>query len=115
MIRSIEYDGLVNEIDGIKIKYYRGDLEDVSLSYAYTIHKSQGSTIKVVLVISPRSHIYMSNGNLLYTSVTRASDYVFHFGLPDTINMAMRKKENYNRNTFTQELLINLYKERVKK
>lgn len=108
VVQEIQNDGLINEIDGVKIKYFRGDLEDVSLSYSYTIHKSQGSTIKVVLIISPRSHCYMTNANLLYVGVTRASDYVFHFGLPSTINMAMKKKENYNRNTFMQQFLKEL-------
>jgi len=111
VIKEIQNDGLVNELDGVDIKYYRNDLQDVSLSYAYTIHKSQGSTIKVVLVVSPKSHVYMCNANLLYVSVTRASGYVFHFGMPSTINMAMKKKENYNRNTFMQKMLKNNNKE----
>ena len=96
---------MVNDFDGTVVKYYREDLNNVSLAYSYTTHKSQGSTIKAVILISPRSHIYMLNANLMYVGVTRASEYVYHFGLPSTINMAMKKKENYNRNTFMQEFL----------
>ena len=104
-ISLIEKNFMVSDFDDIRIKYNKEDLSDLSLSYSYTIHRSQGSTIKVVIVISPRSHIYMNTMNLLYVAVTRASDKCFHFGLPSTINMAMKKKENFNRNTFMQELL----------
>lgn len=96
---------MVGDFDDMRIKYYKEDLSNLSLSYSYTIHKSQGSTIKVVIVVSPRSHIYMSTMNLLYVAVTRASDKCFHFGLPSTINIAMKKKENFNRMTFMQDFL----------
>lgn len=106
-ITLIDKDFLVSDFDDIRIKYYKSDLVDLSLAYSYSIHRSQGSTIKVVIVVSPRSHIYMTSMNLLYVAVTRASDKCFHFGLPSTINMAMKKKENFNRSTFMQEMLIN--------
>ena len=104
-ISLIDKNFMVSDFDDIRIKYNREDLSDLALSYSYTIHKSQGSTIKVVIVISPRSHIYMSSSNLLYVAVTRSSDKCFHFGLPSTINMAMKKKENFNRHTFMQKML----------
>lgn len=104
-ISLIDKNFMVSDFDDIRIKYNREDLSDLALSYSYTIHKSQGSTIKVVIVISPRSHIYMSSSNLLYVAVTRSSDKCFHFGLPSTINMAMKRKENFNRHTFMQEML----------
>lgn len=104
-ITLINKDFMVSDFDDIRIKYYKDDLSDLSLSYSYTIHKSQGSTIKIVIVISPRSHIYMSSANLLYVAATRASDKCFHFGLSSTINIAMKKKENYNRQTFMCEML----------
>lgn len=104
-ISIIDKNFMVSDFDDIRIRYNREDLSDLALSYSYTIHKSQGSTIKVVIVISPRSHIYMSSSNLLYVAVTRSSDKCFHFGLPSTINMAMKKKENFNRHTFMQKML----------
>ena len=104
-VSLIDKSFMISDFDDMRIKYYKEDLSNISLSYSYTIHKSQGSTIKVVIVISPRSHIYMSTMNLLYVAVTRASDKCFHFGLPSTINIAMKKKENFNRMTFMQEFL----------
>lgn len=104
-VSLFEKNYMVSNFDDMRIKYYKEDLSNISLSYSYTIHKSQGSTIKVTIVVSPRSHIYMLSSNLLYVAVTRSSDKCFHFGLPSTINIAMKKKENFNRITFMQELL----------
>lgn len=104
-ISLIDKNFMVSDFDDIRIRYNREDLSDLALSYSYTIHRSQGSTIKVVIVISPRSHIYMNTMNLLYVAVTRASDKCFHFGLPSTINMAIKKKENFNRKTFMRTML----------
>lgn len=104
-VSLFEKNYMVSDFDDMRIKYYKEDLSNISLSYSYTIHKSQGSTIKVTIIISPRSHIYMLSSNLLYVAVTRSSDKCFHFGLPSTINMAMKKKENFNRMTFMQEFL----------
>lgn len=104
-VSLFEKNYMVSDFDDMRIKYYKEDLSNISLSYSYTIHKSQGSTIRVTIVVSPRSHIYMLSSNLLYVAVTRSSDKCFHFGLPSTINMAMKKKENFNRKTFMCDML----------
>jgi exodeoxyribonuclease V alpha subunit len=104
-VTSINKDCMVCDFDDIRVQYNKDKLQNLSLSYSYSIHKSQGSTIKIAIVVSPRSHIYMLSANLLYTAVTRASDKCFHFGLPSTINMVIKKKENFNRKTFMQEFL----------
>ena len=106
-VTFISKNFIVNDFDNMRIRYNKENLENISLAYSYSIHRSQGSTIKAVILITPRSHVYMLNANLLYTGVTRASDKCFHFGLPSTINMAMTKKENFNRLTFIEEMLIN--------
>lgn len=102
---SIDKNYIVCDYDDIQVQYYKDKLQNLSLSYSYSIHKSQGSTVKIAIVVSPRSHIYMLSANLLYTAVTRASDKCFHLGLPSTINMVIKKKENFNRRTFMLELL----------
>lgn len=104
-IALIDKDYMVCDFDDIQVQYNKDKLQNLSLSYSYSIHKSQGSTVKIAIVVSPRSHIYMLSSNLLYTAVTRASDKCFHFGLPSTINMVIKKKENFNRKTFMLGLL----------
>ena len=106
VVKMIGKNFMVNDFDGIDIKQYKSDLSDLSHSYSYSLHKSQGATVKVVILITPRSHIYMNSSGLLYVGVTRASEKCFHFGLPSTVNMAMKVKENYNRHTFMQEMLV---------
>lgn len=96
---------------GTEVRYYRNDMQNISLGYAITGHKSQGSGIKIPIIVEPRSHIFMDTSNLLYVMLTRTKLMCFHLGLPETINMVIKKKENLKRNTFLLELL----KEDIKK
>lgn len=74
-------------------------------SWATTIHKSQGSQYKVVIVVADRSMTYQLNANLLYTAFSRAEDYMLVLTQALTINRAMRKFINMERRSFMQELL----------
>lgn len=101
---------LILDFNGIQVRYFRNDMQNVSLGYAISMHKSQGSGIKVPIIIEPRSHIFMDTSNLLYVALTRTKLACFHLGLPETTNMAIKKKENLKRNTFTYDML----KKRIK-
>lgn len=96
---------VILDFNGIQVRYYRNDMQNVSLGYAITGHKSQGSGIKVPIIIEPRSHIFMDTSNLLYVMITRTKLMCFHLGLPETINMCIKKKENLKRDTFTYDML----------
>ena len=103
---SFQY--LILDFSGTQVKYYRNDMQNISLGYAITGHKSQGSGIKVPIIIEPRSHIFMDTSNLLYVMMTRTKLMCFHFGLPETVNMCIKKKENLKRNTFSYDMLNTL-------
>ena len=77
----------------------------VGLGYCITIHKSQGSSIKVVILLTPQSHAYMLNSNLIYVGLTRMKEKCFHLGNIDTVNQSVKKKANFVRNTFMQRLI----------
>ena len=47
----------------------------------------------------------MLNSNIIYVGLTRMREKCFHLGNKDTVNMAVKKKVNFNRNTFMQVLL----------
>lgn len=101
---------VILDFGGTQVRYYRNDMQNISLGYCVTTHKSQGSGIKVPIIVEPRSHIFMDTSNLLYVALTRTKTICFHLGLPETVNMCIKKKENLQRNTFTYEMLIQFIK-----
>ena len=110
--------GIIKETDGYKVKidfgdaivwYTRGELTLTQLGYAMTVHKSQGSSAKYVIFISPESHTFMLNSNLIYVALTRASRFCYQLGNQRTVKNAIKKLENVKRNTFTG-LLFNRLK-----
>ena len=96
---------VILDFGGTQVRYYRNDMQNISLGYAITGHKSQGSGIKIPIIVEPRSHIFMDTSNLLYVMLTRTKLMCFHLGLPETVNMVIKKKENLKRNTFLLEML----------
>lgn len=98
---------------GTEVRYYKNDMQNISLGYAITGHKSQGSGIKIPIIVEPRSHIFMDTSNLLYVMLTRTKLMCFHLGLPETVNMVIKKKENLKRNTFMLEMLKDGFKKLV--
>jgi len=47
----------------------------------------------------------MLNSNLIYVGLTRMKEKCFHLGNPNTVNIAIKKKENFDRNTFLGDIL----------
>ena len=62
---------LVN-YSGIDVFYTNEELSDISLAYAMSVHKSQGSEYPIVYFVINKNNIIMLNRNLIYTAVTRA-------------------------------------------
>lgn len=92
--------------DGINVKIKFGNvLSTLVHSWVTTIHKSQGSQYKVVIIIADKSMTYQLNANLLYTGGSRAKEFELWLTQPNTINNAMRKYANMERRSFLQELL----------
>lgn len=111
IVREIYKSYCIIEFDGVFVKYYRADMQMVSLGYSITIHKSQGSSIKIVILCTPQSHIYMLNSNLLYVGLTRMKEGCYHLGALNSINQAVKKKANLTRHTHMQELLLTMPEE----
>lgn len=115
IVKEVFNNYLIIDFDGTKVKYYRNDMQMVGLGYCITIHKSQGSSIKVVILLTPQSHVYMLNSNLIYVGLTRMKEKCFHLGNISTINQTIKKKANFTRNTFMQNLIKENYKKLVEK
>ena len=105
VIYKILEQGIVIKFDTHYIYYTNSNLKDLSLGYCVSKHKSQGSAARIVIMITPRSHTFMLNSNLMYVAQTRAKEKVYHFGEPEVVNRAIKKKANLQRETFLLELL----------
>ena len=89
-----------------EIEYFQDTMKDLSLAYATSVHKFQGSGCRVAIVLTPSSHTFMLNKNLLYTALTRSTERTIHFSdKVQTINTALKKSENFTRDTYLKELL----------
>ena len=105
IIEKIFNTYVIANFNGIRVKYYRNDMNMVKLGYAISIHKSQGGGFKTVILCTPQSHIFMLNSNLLYVGLTRMKEKLYHLGSLQSVNQAVKKKANLSRNTFMQNLL----------
>lgn len=81
-------------------------MKDICLSYATTIHKSQGSEYKVVVIPMTMQFFTMLQRNLLYTGITRAKKVCVLIGQKKAIAMAVRNNAVKKRNTLLKERLI---------
>lgn len=104
-IIKFEGDKIIIDFDGTKVVYTKHFMQSVQLGYAISVHKSQGSTIKIVILCTPSSHAFILNSNLLYVGLTRMKEKCFHLGDIATVNRAVKKKLNLDRNTFLKDML----------
>ena len=98
-------DAMVIDYDGTLIYCPKGSMKNIRLAYAISTHKSQGGQFKIVILITPRAHTYMLNSNLLYVGISRAKEKCYHLGEIRTVNLALKKKENFDRKTLLQKFL----------
>lgn len=86
---------LVEFDDGRRVNYPFSALEELELSYAITIHKSQGSEYPAVILPLLGGPRMLFNRNLLYTGITRARNCVTILGSSETVrNMIENVSEN---------------------
>ena len=96
---------IVVDFDGTLVMYRDGSFNELVLGYAISAHKSQGSGYNYVITITPPTHKYFLNRNLLYVMYTRVKKFMYNIGTADTIESALKKSENLNRRTFLQDFL----------
>ncbi|MDR2721177.1 MAG: ATP-dependent RecD-like DNA helicase [Puniceicoccales bacterium] len=77
----------------------RANVNDISLAYAISIHKSQGSEFPVVIVPLLRQHFIMLQRNLIYTAITRGRSKVFLVGDMDAYSIAVKNNRTDTRLT----------------
>ncbi len=96
------------DFDGERHSFTRGELGDMALAYAISIHKSQGSEYAAVVIPLLKAHFMMLQRNLLYTAITRGKKKVFIVGEPAAYGMAVRNNEAKTRSTHLKEKILGL-------
>lgn len=97
---------LVIDFEGIIVKMpFSNIMTNLMHSWSMTIHKSQGSQYKVVIVVADKSAKFQLNANLLYTGISRATEYVLLLTQAETIISAQAKFINMERRSFLMEML----------
>ncbi len=90
----------------LTVNYDFGELDEVSLAYAVTIHKSQGSEFPAVLIPLATQHYLLLQRNLIYTGLTRGKKLVVLVGQQKALGMAVRNDRTQRRYSGLLESLI---------
>ena len=88
------------------VKYDSENLDEISLAYATSVHKSQGSEYPAVVIPLHTSHYLMLHRSILYTAVTRGKKLVVIVGSRKALAMAIRNFRVEKRNTGLKEKLM---------
>lgn len=89
----VQYD------QGRLIEYESYELDDITLAYAITVHKSQGSEWKYVIMPVHEQHYIMLRRDLIYTGVSRGKELLLLLGTKKGLGMAVGNNKEAKRNT----------------
>lgn len=89
-----------------KVEYGKGKENHITLAYAYTVHKSQGSEAKCVITCTHMAHYIMLKRNILYTAITRAKKEVYVIGQKKAYRKAILTEDTTTRKTNLKLLLL---------
>jgi len=98
----------INFYDGKVVRYDFTQLDELELSYAITIHKSQGSEYKVVIVPVHSGPAMLLNRNLLYTALTRARNLAVFVGVEQTLFKMVENDKEVHRYSFLNRRILKL-------
>ena len=102
---DLENQAVSISFDGRDVAYDFGELDLVTLAYATTIHKSQGSEYPAVVIPLTTQHYPMLKRNLVYTAITRGRKLVVLIGQKKALAMAVKNDTSRRRYTKLRERL----------
>lgn len=111
---NMEDRELTVKFDDREVVYDVTELDELSLAYAVTIHKSQGSEYPIVVMPFTMSHFVMLQRNLLYTGVTRAKKILVLVGEKKAVFYAIKNETTTGRNTGLRQRLAMGKKQLIK-
>jgi exodeoxyribonuclease V alpha subunit len=103
---DMEESELTVDFDGRELIYGFGELDELVLAYATTIHKSQGSEYPAVVIPLSTQHYPMLQRNLVYTGVTRGKRLVVLVGQRKALAIAIKGARAWRRRSKLREWLI---------
>jgi len=108
-IRSINKDDqeLILSFDGRDVVYDFGEMDEIVLAYAVSIHKSQGSEYPVVIIPITIQHYLLLQRNLIYTAITRGRKLVVIVGTTKAMAISIKNDKIKMRHTYLRQRLIN--------
>jgi exodeoxyribonuclease V alpha subunit len=104
---NLEERTLTAIYEGRSVEYEDSELDELTLAYATTIHKSQGSEYPVVVIPLLMTHFVMLQRNLIYTGITRAKKICIIVGTTKALAYSVHNMVVLKRNTKLKERLTN--------
>ena len=108
-IKTID-ETITVDFDGKRVTFEASDLNELSLAWAISIHKFQGSECPCVIIPIHTQHFKLLNKNLLYTAVTRGKRLVILVGMPKAVAIAVHTTHKQERWTNLCSAITNQYK-----
>ncbi|SDM82240.1 exodeoxyribonuclease V alpha subunit [Psychrobacillus sp. OK028] len=96
---------LIVSFDGNEVTYEKNDLNQLTLAYCCSVHKSQGSEFQTVIMPITRSYMKMLRRNLLYTGITRAKNFLILCGDPEVFKFGVQRTDDLQRLTTLKDRL----------
>src|SRR3954447_6346899 len=101
-------DMVVVSFDGIEVTYTRQDLNQITLAYCCSIHKSQGSEFPIVILPIVKSYYRMLRRNLIYTAITRSKQFLIICGEEEALRIGVERADEQTRQTSLCDKLKNI-------
>jgi exodeoxyribonuclease V alpha subunit len=96
-------DMVIVSFDGIEATYTRQDLNQITLAYCCSVHKSQGSEFPIVIMPVVKSYYRMLRRNLIYTGITRSKQFLILCGELEAMELGVSRNDELNRQTTLKE------------
>jgi exodeoxyribonuclease V alpha subunit len=102
-------DMVIVSFDGIEATYTRQDLNQITLAYCCSVHKSQGSEFPIVIMPIVKSYYRMLRRNLIYTGITRSKQFLILCGEIEAMELGVSRNDELNRQTTLKEKIKEMF------
>ncbi|MEW8986289.1 MAG: ATP-binding domain-containing protein, partial [Bacillus sp. (in: firmicutes)] len=99
-------DMVLVSFEGNEVTYTRNDLNQLTLAYCCSVHKSQGSEFPIVILPIVKSYYRMLRRNLIYTAITRSKQFLIICGEEEALRIGVERADDQARNTKLSDKLI---------